>query len=135
MEECIINIKSRHSKKHWKITIEEEVAEEEVAEEEVAEEEVAEVSNTIETDDSSDWELVVESFKTTIKIRRPTPAGARAIADKLNQLPIKGITSWTPNQAGTVISILGTPGKEEDLKEIIQPLFINIIVEHRGDEK
>ena len=143
MEECTLNIKSRNSKKHWQITIKGEVVEEEVAEEvaekevaeKVAEEEVAEISNAIETDVNSDWELIVEPSKITIKILQPTPTGARAIANELNQLPIKGTTLWAPNQAGTVISILRPIKEEEDLKEIIQPLIVNIMIELRGDEK
>ena len=143
MEECTLNIKSRNSKKHWQITIKGEVVEEEVAEEvteevaeKVVEEEVAEISNAIETDVNSDWELIVEPSKITIKILQPTPTGARAIADELNQLPIKGITLWAPNQEGTTISILGTFEKEEEnLRNIIQLLVVNIMIEFRGDEK
>ena len=133
MEKYKLNIKSRRSKEHWEITIEKKVAE--VVEEEVAEEEVAVETETEEVSNDNTWEIVVEPFKTTIKILQPTPVGARRIADKLNQLPeVKGSTQWSPDQNGTIISIIGKIEKT-DVEEIVQPLVVKIMVEFSGDEK
>ena len=94
-----------------------------------------EVEAEAEVSDNNDLEIVVESFKTTIKIQRPTPAGARKIAHELNQLPeIKGFTKWSPDQNGTMISIIGR-FNETSIEKIVRPLVFEIMVEFRGDKE
>ena len=136
-----LRIKARFSKKSLRVVIEDDDPEVEVEAETEAETEVeteVEVEVEVETEEISNdntWEIVVEPFKTSIKILQPTPIKARSIADKLNQLPeVKGSTQWSPNQNGTIISVMGKI-KKSNIEKIVQPLILEIMVKHRGDEK
>ncbi|MCK5475931.1 MAG: hypothetical protein KAI71_05110 [Candidatus Pacebacteria bacterium] len=139
----IVKIKARFSKKDLRVVIKDDDPEDEVGPEDEAEveaevEAIVEVEVEVEVEKASndnDWKIVVEPSKTTIKILRPTPAGARLMANELNKLPeIKGVSQWSMNQKGSEISILGSI-KEENIKIFIEPLAVEIIVQHCGDKE